>query len=514
MPVKIVIISVPYTEPLPMVAPVLLSACLNNNGISAKGIDFSIQFLSEFINKPYWPSLKNLISIGIRPPEPMPRRAIIDVLKFIKTKLLAIKNEYDPEYLGLSIFTNESINFSYLLIPYIRKYLPNTKIMLGGRGLELICGVENRIHAEKYYDHGMADVVVVGDSETAIVEVIQNNITGIYNAKLQTREDLERIPIPLWDDYDFSFYKNFENYQIPDGHDTPGEDPRYLSVTGSKGCVRHCTFCDVASFWPKYIYRDGESIANEIIFNYKKTGIENYRFTDNLMNGSISHYKKMNVVLAKEIPNTIHYQGYAIFRSKSQMPEEDFELASRAGCRLWSVGIESGSERVRYELKKKFSNEDLHHGVINLHKNNIKQNLLFMVGYPTETDWDFKETLNIVKKYAYLNKNGMIRIMVTQPFMLLHNSPLIQSPELYDQYKLNYDIKDNLSRWFWVSDVNPENDFNKRYDRWIEMIQTITNEGYVFPPGNPIETWHNEIVNIKKIYDETKPKKVFALRSV
>ena len=118
---KVVIISVPYTEPLPMVAPMLLSACLNNAGISAHGLDFSIKFLDYFVNKPYWPDIKNLLALGIRPPSKLSRRAIIDILKFTKRNLLDIKEKYNPEYIGLSIFTNESINFSYILIPYIGK---------------------------------------------------------------------------------------------------------------------------------------------------------------------------------------------------------------------------------------------------------------------------------------------------------------------------------------------------------------------------------------------------------
>jgi radical SAM superfamily enzyme YgiQ (UPF0313 family) len=508
---KAVIISVPYTEPIPLVAPVLLSACLNEAGITAHGIDFSIQFLDHFVDKPYWPELKNLLALGISPPTKLSRRAIVDVIKFIKQKLMSIKEQYNPEYLGLSIFTNESINFSYILIPYIRKYLPDTKIMLGGRGLELTCGVENRLHYEKYWDHGMADLLVVGDAETAIVNAIKDNITGIYFAKPQSKEDLENIPIPNWDDYNFDLYKKFDNYTIVEGYDSPGDNPRYIAVTGSKGCVRHCSFCDVASFWPDYIYRDGEKIANEIVANYKKTGIVNFKFTDNLMNGSISHYRKMNIKLANEIPDTINYHGYAIFRSKTQMPAEDFELARRAGCSGWSVGVESGSEKVRFDMKKKFSNEDMDHGIINLHKNNIRQNLLLIVGYPTEIENDYIETENFLKRYATLNKNGMIRISITPTFMLLRNSPLIQDPKFTKDYGLNFSNENNLSRWFWTADINPDNTFDVRYNRWKKLVDLTQELKYTFHSGMPITKWADELASIKKVYDESKTKKMYPI---
>jgi radical SAM superfamily enzyme YgiQ (UPF0313 family) len=389
--------------------------------------------------------------------------------------------------------------------------MPGVKIMLGGRGLELTCGVENRLHHEKYWDHGMADVLVVGDAETAIIEAIEGKVEGVYFAKSQTKEDIENIPVPNWDDYNFELYKKFDNYKIAEGHDSPGDDPRYISVTGSKGCVRHCSFCDVAAFWPKYIYRDGDKIADEIITNYRKTGIRNFRFNDNLINGSISHYRKMNVRLAKEIPGEIQYKGYAIFRSKTQMPEEDFELARRAGCTGWTIGVESGSERIRYDMKKKFSNEDMDHGIVNLHKNGITQSHLLIVGYPTETEWDHQESENYLKRYAHLNPNGMIRIGITPTFMLLRNSPLVQDSNYVQEYGLNFDLSDNLSRYFWTTDTNPDNTFDVRYHRWERLIKLTHDLNYTIHAGMPVQKWADELANIKKIYDEKKPKKVYTL---
>lgn len=502
---QVVIISVPYTEPIPIVAPALLKACLTNAGISAAGFDFSIKLMAKFCQQSWWPSVKNLISLGVYP-EYLPRRALVDILKFTKKQLLEIKKIYNPEYIGLSIFTNESINFSYLLIPLIRKHLPGVKIMLGGRGLELTCGITNIKHYKKYWQHGMADVVVVGDSETAIVEVVKNNISGIYYAKQQTKEDLENIPISNWDDYDFNLYKQFESYTIKEDVQEPGDDPRHIAVTSSKGCVRQCTFCDVADFWPEYLYRDGAKVAQEIINIYEHTGLKKFRFTDNLMNGSISNYRRMNELLAEKIPNTIRYRGYAIFRPKSQMPDYDFEIAKKAGCYSWSIGVESGSERLRFEMRKKFTNDDMDHSITQLHKNNIKQNWLMMVGYPTETHEDYLESEELLRRYAHLAKNSMIRIGLTPTFMLLQNSPLLQDPELVKQLGLNFDPTDNLSRYFWTADVNPENTFDVRADRWRKLMQLTQELGYDLHSAQPTDMFIADLENNRKIYDEYKQK--------
>jgi len=508
---QVIILSVPYTEPLPMVAPVLLSACLNTGGISAKGIDFSIEFSNRFHKEDYWPSLKNLISIGIT--TKLTRRCVIDVLKFVKNKLMDIKQQYNPEYIGLSIFTNESIDFTSILIYSIRKYLPDVKIILGGRGLELTCGVENIPYYQKFYNHSMADLIVVGDAETSLIDALNENATGRYRSKQQTKEDLVNIPIPNWDDYNFDFYKNFKDYTIQPDHNSKDEDPRYITVTGSKGCVRQCTFCDVASFWPNYIYRDGDAIAEEIIAGYRKTGITNFKFTDNLMNGSIKHYRLMNQILASTIPDTISYRGYAIFRGKAELPEEDFVTARKAGCKHWTVGVESGSERVRHDMGKKFNNEELDYSIRQLHKNNISQSWLLMVGYPTETEQDFIDTLDLIKRYTRLNKNGMIKVSVTATFQLLHNSPLLTNPKVSDSVRFHYDqSKHHLSRFFWTCDSNPENTFIERYTRWRRLTNLITETNYTIHDSMPIKKWADELENLKTIYEEQQTKKVFYIR--
>jgi len=508
---RVIILSVPYTEPMPMVAPVLLSACLNNAGISAKGIDFSIAFFEQFNNKPYWNSIKHLVTIGKA--DVLPRRAVIDLLKFIRKQLISIRDTYNPEYLGLSIFTNESIDFSYLLIPYIRKYLPNTKIMLGGRALELICGIYNIKHYEKYHKYGLADIIVVGDAETAIVEVVQNNLLGIYFSKQQTKEDLDNIPTPNWDDYDTSVYSKYREYSIVKDENRPDLDSRYIAIMGSKGCVRQCTFCDVASFWPKYLYREGANIARDIIENYRSTGITNFLFTDNLINGSTSQYRTLNEVLVREIPNTINYSGYAIFRSKQYMPESDFELAKVAGCKEWSIGVESGSETVRFELKKNFTDDDMDHSIRHLSKNNITQTWLLMVGYPTETEQDYLATEEFLRKYAHLNSDRSIRIGITATFQLLSNSPLIKNKEYIEKYGLKYDFSSNLSRYFWTADINPENTFDVRADRYVRLLNLTKELGYPFSYGFPVEKWTEEVLHMRKLYEKYKPKKVFVISS-
>ena len=502
---KVVILSVPYCEPYPMVAPVLLSACLNQAGINSIGIDFSVKFLAQFADDPEFIAFKNLLVLGYVIKSALSRRMFKKVYKFTKNFLKQLHKQYQPEYIGLSIFTSESLDFGMLISYLLRKYWPDTKIMAGGKGLE-ISHTDNNKHYNIWIDNQIVDLIIVGDAEKEIIESFKHNKTGLIFSAAQTKQDLDDIPVPAWDQYDLSYYHSLSDVVTTDFAREP-----YMAVTGSKGCVRQCTFCDVSSFWPDFIYRDPVKVANEIIHNYKSTGVKKFIFTDNLINGSISGYRTINQVLVDTIPQTIKYSGFAIFRGKEEMPEKDFKLAAAAGCEQWVVGVESGSEKVRFDMKKKFNNDDLDWSVRTLYKYNIAQSWLLMVGYPTETEEDFKETKQLLINYASLAVNKRIMLGITPTFQLLNNSPLLLDSKIAHKYGIEHN-HNNHNNKFWSSTRYVDNDYPARSRRFKELITLAQDLGYSFTPGMAVQKLQQEIESLDKIYNETKHK-VFAIRS-
>ena len=477
-----------------MMAPVLLAACLARENIPAVAVDFNILFLNRFVNESYWPHFKNLMTLGHLSQGGIGRRGSRDVLKFTRDTLRSVIDQHDPDYIGLSLFTHESIFFYHVMVYVLRRWWPHIKIVVGGRALEL--KKDDQHWYDVIHEQNLADLIVVGDAEISIIRALQEKRTGIVLSESFTEQDLDSIPLPKWEDYDLDHYKNF-SHQLP-------EEQRYFSVIGSKGCVRKCSFCDVASFWPRYIYRDGAKIAREIIENHTRTGIKHFRFADNLMNGSIRHYRTMNTVLATEIPNQITYQGYAIFRGKNQMKSEDFATMQKAGCLSWTIGVESGSERVRDHMRKKFTNADIDWTANQLANNGIKQNWLFIVGYPTETDEDFECTIDLLRQHQDLGRRGMIKIGITPPFMLLKSSPLWNDHGL--QNEMQYQDDD---RSFWISGANPNNTFAVRSQRWFRMMDTVRELGYQFQVNMPVDKWTQEVRMLQEKYAKHKTKTFF-----
>lgn len=497
---QIVILSVPYCEPYPMVAPALLSSCLNQAGISSEGIDFNIDFFNWLMKKSYFEKFKFFLCNNGVANTKLGKNTFKEIYKFTYRYLKNIQNQFHPEWIGLSIFSTESLDFGLFMSYVIRRHWPNTKIIAGGKGLE----VNNQ--AEIWALNSVADTVVIGDAEIEIINSIKQDKRGLIRSPKQTKEDLDSFPLASWSNYDLEKY----NHAIPfRDHENSYTEP-YMAITGSKGCVRSCSFCDVGSFWPEYLYRDPSKIANEMVHNYRNTNIREFEFTDNLINGSISNYRKLNQQLLNLLPpKTLRYRGYAIFRGKNQMPEEDFRLAADAGCMAWSIGVESGSEKIRFQMKKKFSNDDIDWSVNLLYKYHIRQSWLLMVGYPTETDSDFEETLKLLKRYSHLNNNKMILINVIGTFSLLSNSPILMDPQTAQEHGVSHHINNN-DTFYWTSSLVPENTWPTRSNRLRKFMNTVEDLNYGWSPKMSLQKIKSLLEIMDQKYHE-QHRKIFPI---
>lgn len=485
---NVLTVNVPFTMPdaLPY-GPAVINGILNYSGYNAKTWDLSIDIYRKFLNYPEFQTFINSISIGGSNFSTVSKQFLNDLLSWLKHECESKIKKYNPEYILLSIFSSGSLDFVVPLVTIIRKLSPNSYILLGGRGLDNIEKETGKNYASFFVKHLPINCAYIGDAENNLIRVIETKHEGVFNSPPINAVDLSNIPVSNWEGYNFSNYNGYDTKEIK------------LPITASKGCVKQCTFCDVGGIWPKYIFRDGENVANEIINLFKTTNINKFEFTDNLINGSVSNFRKMNSVLASKIPKKIEYYGYAICRGKRETPESDFELAADAGAKLFKIGIESGSESVRKDIRKQFSDDDLSYFTKNCVKNNIKQSWLMFVGYPSETEKDFQQTLDLLEQYKEFAGTS-INVFLALPMTLLSNSGFLR------KYKKEYGLEHNIDKWsdfFWTSSKYPENTFDVRANRWHRMMQKMIDLNYIVESYRQKEKI-TEINGIQKFYEEYK----------
>lgn len=344
----------------------------------------------------------------------------------------------NPRWIGLSILTFYGQAMAIKISRLIRQHLPETKIVWGGANIEK--GIET------FKDKGLMDHYIYGDAEYAIVELLKGNLTAKGIDSLKTNQiNLNNALMPNYDDIDWDEYHRIDDLS------------NVVYITGSRGCVKKCTFCDVYETWPEYRFRPGASIAEEIKFLRERYNRTTFLFTDSLINGSMKAFRSMMMELRdlrKTYPE-IRWTSQWIIRPKNQSPEEDFKLMKESGCDTLDMGIESFSQSVRWHLGKKFTNEDMWWSLDMLRTYKIRQCLLMIVGYPTENEEDHKLTLETIRKlfesgYATDRDDDGFKLMYFNfaYTLLLWEGPLldqIMNELTYYEDMLNWDYKGNDS---------------------------------------------------------------------
>jgi radical SAM superfamily enzyme YgiQ (UPF0313 family) len=310
----------------------------------------------------------------------------------------------------------------------------------------------------------LTDYYVKGDGEQSLIELLRGNdiIDGINREDFVPIKTLDNMLHPDFSDYDFDLY-----------------NPKQLPITGSRGCVRNCSFCDV-HVHSKYRYRSGEFVADEMIALAKQYGLSDFYFTDSLINGNLREFKIMCTKLAEynsTAQKPITWGGFFIIRASNQVFDGYWELVSRSGgCRL-DLGVETGSDSVRLHMNKKFDNEGLDYTMEMLEKYNITCNFLIIVGYPTETEQDFRDTLDMFTRYQPMANRIIENVSLGSTLGILPGTPLHQ---LAEEYNIELDRHENN----WIAHDNPTLTIEERLRRVQRLKDHLNELGYVFGNGN------------------------------
>lgn len=457
-------------------APALLKGICDSHGFKTTTLDLDIELKHDRKKTHFNTEIEKYLMFF----HPMSSEAYDWYHKWVSTAARRLV-DLNSNWLGFSLLSYQSLAFAQDICFYVKKIKPSQKIILGGAGISQDDNTgrtykNNKKMSDVMLETGLCDTVIINESENLLIDVLLHNKKGKLNSGRQlSQEELNNLPTPSYIDYKIELYgDNTSNF-------TTNAHSAAATITGSKGCVRRCTFCDVFTFEPKFVFKDGKKIADEMIEIYERQGIKTFHFSDSLINGSMKAFRQMNEALAKKLPKTLSYLGEYIARPRGQVTDEDYDLMAEAGCAHVIVGVESGSEQVRNHMKKKFSNNDLYHMIESLHRVGITQQWNLMVGYVTETRKDFEQTIDLVQRYKHI-KYPNILANPGNILSLLPGTPLADTHarELEIEWE---DVKEGVGMLgsVWKSPKNPENTFENRIKWWLELIELCNAQNFIAP---------------------------------
>jgi radical SAM superfamily enzyme YgiQ (UPF0313 family) len=169
-----------------------------------------------------------------------------------------------------------------------------------------------------------------------------------------------------------------------------------------------------------------------------------------------------------------NWEGQFIATSPKFFTQDDYAMMAKAGCNRVSFGIESGSNAVRLSMNKKQRDEDIDYCITELHKNNIEQVWLMIVGFPTETLADFAQTLDLFYRFKDLNKIKPIQCGLAE----------FRPDEGTDWHIANFDQLDWEPEGGWIWYGNSDLTSAERRLRLLYLEKKITEWGYIHRAQN------------------------------
>lgn len=463
---KNIVVTVPQIEiHRPPVSTAIVASIIENEKQDVMCVDLNIELFKRVGDKEFynlsdvWESLRDLTE--------QETKTVIDL---INSKLL--KHIDNDTRVLISVFSINSLLFTKLTCKLIRKQFPECQIVLGGQGLRTTGSLEYGRRNNGYYflNENLCDYVIFGEGEIALQELLRGNTNypGINSDdNLKQLNNLDALPFPNYKHYNLIDYDYLEN-------------EKEVNIVGSRGCIRNCTYCDVAHYWPKFRYRSGHNIADEMISHYELCGVSRFYFTDSLINGSLKAFNDMCAKLAKYNQDNdvgFKWSGQFIFKPKRQISNEYFDMIAAAGGDTFFVGVETGSDKIRWEMDKKFTNEDIDYHLENFQRTGLHCFFLMIAGYLTETLKDHHDSLQMYKRWQkYVASETITGIDLGRTLYFLTETPLERMIESHGVHFLTYE-KDIFGTYqpnmtIWESDANPDLTFKERIRRRLEIHET------------------------------------------
>lgn len=458
---KALLVTLPPLEPF-YPPPILgiLAACCTKCNVEYEICDCNLYMYDTF-------ELNDVIELSndIKDSKLSSHKNVDQICLYLNNKI----RSYQPDYLCISVFSYQQQFIAEYFLQKIHAANNKCKIIIGGSGVNTPYKLHDNF-GEYCLQKNYIDYYIYGDGEKAFMQLLtgNSNYPGINNKNFLQITDLDSLPVPEYTkinpkDYHYAF------------------DPE-LIVSGSRGCVRDCSFCNVKDIWNKFVYKSGDKIADEIFYLYTTTGISHFTFSDSLINGSIKTFRQFNKKLIEyksQHPNfDPKYKGQFICRPVGQMKESDYDEMSRAGADTLVVGVESFSNNVRNHMRKHFDNAAIDNHLLLCAKYGIRNVFLLLTGYVTETYDDHQENLNYLKKYqVYALSDIISNIGFNVGGLNLIPNSGVPLNKLEQDLNIVYHETD-LTNQEWTSLNNPTLTQKERYRRGAEILLTAVELGY------------------------------------
>lgn len=295
--------------------------------------------------------------------------------------------------IGFSVMTGSQIKYALSISKKFHEKIP---IVWGG--------MHPSICPESTINNSYIDFTIRGDGEDAFLNLLhflsnKQAFKKLFASKLDKDSTLNQFNgFKLSNKYiDFNAYPIKNEYFVArDGFN------KSFTLETSRGCPYNCSFCH-NSMTKKYLFMDSQVVIQSIYALFLKYQIDGIIFQEDDFFANIQRIIKiLNFLKLIKIGWKANCR---IDYVKKLLKNGTFILIQNSNCKVLQFGAESGSDRILSLLNKKFTVNDTIEANRILSNFSIKIRYNFIVGFPTETFADMKNTFVLIKKLRAENKN-------------------------------------------------------------------------------------------------------------
>jgi len=259
--------------------------------------------------------------------------------------------------------------------------------------------------APEVYLHSGADVVMVGEPDATLVELVGRVAAGLplgdvavagiafldeagalaRTARRENQRALDAIPFPAWDLIDAGAYRSA--WRGKHGFFS-------VNMVASRGCTFSCNWCAKPIWGRSYAQRSAANVAEELAFVRRTVGPDHIWFCDDIFGITPKWLRAFDAEVHARDART----PYKIQTRIDLINDETAGLLKSSGCEEVWLGVESGSQKILDAMDKGTRVAEIYSARHALRRAGIRTCFFIQFGYLGESFEDILLTVHLIRE--------------------------------------------------------------------------------------------------------------------
>jgi threonylcarbamoyladenosine tRNA methylthiotransferase MtaB len=412
--------------------------------------------------------------------------AMTELLEQEGIKVVQENTNADIYIINTCAVTKESERKSRQFINKAKRLNPNALVVAVG------CSVQ--LNSDKINKETSVDITIGTKHKGEIGRLIKEKLKNNNNNFVDTDMDIIE---------QFSGKENFEELKISTVH-----DKTRANIKIQDGCSQFCSYCIIPYVRGPIRSRN----HNDIIEEVKKLAANGYK--EIVLNGiHISSYGKDQEIenaLIKLIEDINLIEGIKRIRLGSLEPKiitEDF--VSRISkmdkfCHQFHLSLQSGSDSVLNRMNRKYTTQEYRTNVKLIRKYMPESGITtdIIVGFPGETEEEFKETYEFVKEIRF-SRIHVFKYSVREGTTAAKMTDQVNDSIKHDRSQILIELANKISNEFMNNFINKNMEVLIETEKNNNLFEGYTSN-YLKVLIKSDKNIKNEIINvsIKDVHDD------------